>query len=104
MLSFKHTKQASEQSKNVVNTTFNKKYWIKKANDKHQTYCIVSLKEFSVARQVIKALDRYAEGKGHKGKCEQSENKSKLTFVVDINEETVEEVMNLKNRKKQLIP
>ena len=41
----------------------NEKYkdQIKKANDKHEAYCTVCLKEFSVAWQVTKALDIHAE-------------------------------------------
>ena len=32
------------------------KYWIRKANDKDEAYCTVWLKEFSFARQGIKAI------------------------------------------------
>ena len=45
-------------------------------------------------------MDIHVEGKGHKEKSKQSENQSKLTFVVNSSKETAEDVVQPKNSKK----
>ena len=76
--------KSSFQNEWLVNVNYS--CWVKKANDKHKAYCKICLKEFSVSRQGIKVLDVHAEGKGHKEKCKQTDNKSKLTFVAKNSE------------------
>ena len=90
--------KSSFQDEWLVNENYS--CWVKKTNDKHKAYCTICLKEFSVLGQGIKALDVYAEGKGHKEKLKQTDNQSKLTFVAKNSEETLEKTVRPKQQEK----